>query len=194
MADVYKFKIQLKDLEQTIWREMEISSLATISKLGYAVLAAFEATGSHLFDIECKGKVYPIFSEEPVVDDRNPYIVKLSKLELAVGDKLTLKYDYGAGWEFILELIDVQLMKRGTGTHYPYVTDGRGRGIIEDIFPFELLDIIEHIDKTGELPKVLDMSLGCERAWDYRDFNLGTCNMLFKDQVLNIQYTYEEEK
>ena len=26
----------------------------------------------------------------------------------------------------------------GTATHYPYITDGKGKGIIEEISPYEL--------------------------------------------------------
>ena len=49
MADVYKFKVKLREMEEYIWRDIEITSVSTVSKLGYAILAAFEAEGSHLF-------------------------------------------------------------------------------------------------------------------------------------------------
>lgn len=56
MADVYKFKVKLVDFENIIWRDIEITSVSSVAKLGYAVIAAFEGTGSHLFNIRHKDK------------------------------------------------------------------------------------------------------------------------------------------
>lgn len=194
MADVYKFKVSLVNLENIIWRDIEITSVSSVAKLGYAVLATFESTGSHLFNIRCKGKHYEIvfeddFPDEPVID---PIKTKLSSLNLSVGDLLDMEYDYGAGWEFSIELVSVTEMKRGMGNHYPYVTDGKGKGIIEDISPYELMDIVEKTNSDGTLPKMYDCFLRKEINWDYRDFDLEFCNMFIKDNLINIQCGYEE--
>ena len=195
MADVYKFKVRLCELENIIWREIEITSVSSVAKLGYAVLAAFESTASHLFNIRLDGKRYEIlfeddgFNEEPAID---PIRTKLSTLKLKVGNKLTMEYDYGAGWKFEIELLSITEMKRGAGTHYPYVTDGKGKGIIEDISPYELAEIIEKTDMNGILPKITDMYSGKEREWNYRKFDLEFCNVFFKDNVLKVQLAYEE--
>ncbi|MBS7008777.1 plasmid pRiA4b ORF-3 family protein [Anaerostipes sp.] len=195
MADVYKFKVSLCELEDIIWREIEISSISSTAKLGYAVLAAFESTASHLFNIKYKGKRYEIvfeendFDYEPAID---PIKTKLSALNLSVGDKLNMEYDYGAGWEFEIELLSVVEMKRGAGTHYPYVTDGRSKGIIEDTSPYELIEIVEKTDRDGILPQILNLYSGKEVPWDYREFDLEYCNMFFKDRVQQIQDAYEE--
>lgn len=194
MADVYKFKVRLKELESTIWRDIEITSVSSVAKLAYAVLAAFESTASHLFNIKYKGERYEIEFEEnkydfePAID---PIKTKLSALKLKLGDVLKMEYDYGAGWEFSIKLISKTEMKRGTGTHYPYVTDGKGKGIIEDAFPFEIVQIIEKTYKDGSLPKIHDIFSNREVEWDYREFDLEYCNMFFKDNILKIQYAYE---
>lgn len=195
MADVYKFKVRLCELESTIWRDIEITSVSSVAKLGYAVLAAFESTASHLFNIRCNGKRYEIVFEENDFDDDpaiDPIKTKLSVLKLSVGDTLTMEYDYGAGWKFEIELLSVTEMKRGAGTHYPYVTDGKGKGIIEDTSPYELAEIIEKTDEDGTLPQITDMYSGKEKMWDYRDFNLEYCNVFFKDNVWRTQSAYEE--
>jgi len=195
MADIYKFKVRLCELESIMWRNIEITSVSSVAKLGYAVLAAFESTASHLFNIKFKGKRYEIifedddFNEEPAID---PIITKLSALKLNAGDKLSMEYDYGAGWEFEIELLSVSEMKRGAGTHYPYVTDGKGKGIIEDTSPYELAEIVEKIDHDGTLPRIADMYSGKENEWDYREFNLEYCNVFFKDNVWRIRCAYEE--
>lgn len=194
MADVYKFKVRLKSLEDVIWRDIEITSVSSVAKLGYSILAAFESTASHLFAIKFNGKRYeilfeePDFIEEPIID---PIKTKLSVLKLKVGDILTLEYDYGAGWEFTLELVSITEMKRGRGTYYPYVTNGKGKGFIEDTSPYELIEIIHRTDKEGVTPKVYDVFLKKEKEWDYRDFDLEYCNAFFKDKIYRIQEAYE---
>ena len=49
----------------------------------------------------------------PAID---PIATKSRILCLSVGDVLTLKYDYGAGWDLSIELVSVTEMKKGTGT------------------------------------------------------------------------------
>ena len=194
MADVYKFKVRLKELETIIWRDIEITSVSSVAKLGYAILAAFESTASHLFNIRCNGKRYEIifedddFGDEPAID---PIRTKLSTLKLSVGDNLDMEYDYGAGWEFSIELLSIEEMKRGRGTHYPYVMDGKGKGIIEDTSPYQLLEEIKHTDQTGEVPRAVEIFSGEEKDWDYRDFDLEYCNMFFKEYVWKIECAYE---
>jgi len=195
MADVYKFKVRLCELENVIWRDIEITSVSSVAKLGYAVLAAFESTASHLFNIRHNGKRYEIVFEEDDFGDEpaiNPINTKLSTLNLGIGDELSMEYDYGADWEFKIELLSITDMKRGAGTHYPYVTDGKGRGIIEDASPYELVEIVGKTDREGALPKIMDMYSGKEVLWDYRKFDLEYCNVFFKDNVWKMQCAYEQ--
>lgn len=194
MADVYKFKVAIKEVPDKIWRDIEISSLSSVAKLGYTILASFEAAASHLFNIKFNGKRYEIvieddFEFEPVID---PIKTKLSALKLSIGDLLEMEYDYGASWKFTIKLVAITEMKKGSGNHYPYVTAGQGRGIIEDRPPFELAEIIEKTDKTGILPQVCDNFLDEEIEWDYRKFDLEFCNIILKREIEAIQYAYEE--
>lgn len=195
MADVYKFKVGLCELENDMWRDIEITSVSSVAKLGCAVLGAFESTASHLFNIRFDGIRYEIvfkeddFDDEPAID---PIKTKLSTLKLSVGDKLSMEYDYGAGWEFEIELLSITEMKRGAGTHYPDVTDGKGKGISEDTLPYELAEMIKKTDKNSTLPVIMDMYSDKEVSCDYIKFDLEYCNVFFKDKVLKMQNTYEE--
>jgi hypothetical protein len=128
------------------------------------------------------------FDDEPAV---NPIKTKLSALKPGVGDTLTMEYGYGAGWEFEIELLSITEMKRGAKTHYPYVADGKGRGIIEDTSPYELAEIVIKTDADGILPKITDMYSGEMSEWDYRDSDLEYCNIFFKGNVWEIQNAYE---
>ena len=195
MAEVFKFKVKLIEMEDVIWRDIEISSLNSVVKLGYSILAAFEAQASHLFSIKYSGNKYEImiegmddFGNEPAID---PIATKLRTLCLSVGDVLTLEYDYGAGWEFLIELLSITEMKKGAGTHYPYITDGNGKGIIEDTSPHELVLIKETTDKSGIGTKIFDVYSNKEILWDYREFDLKYANYFLKDEIYKIQSAYE---
>ena len=193
MADVYKFKVQLANLPEKIWRDMKITSVSSVAKLAYAILAAFEGQANHLYNIQYNGKRYETafdeaFFGEPAID---PVKTKLSALKLCVGDTLHMEYDYGAGWEFVIELLSITEMKRGRGSHYPCVTDGQGKGIIEDASPYELEEMIETIDQTGEIPTIYDIDLDQDVPWDYREFDSINCNILMRCNLTDIQGAYE---
>ena len=64
MADVYRFKVRLRELEDYIWRDIEITSVSTVAKLVYAILAAFEAEGSHLFCMKFGDERYEIVFDD----------------------------------------------------------------------------------------------------------------------------------
>lgn len=194
MAEVYKFKVRLSELENYIWRDIEITSLSSVAKLGYAILAAFSGTASHLFCINANDKRYEfIYEDADLSEDEifNPVITKLSSLKLNIGDRLTMEYDYGAGWNFDIELVSISEMKKGTRTHYPYITDGKGNGIIEDTSPGMLIEYIEQTEKEGILPTYYDMELDMEAEWDYRKCDLEYLNALYKFRISMIKDAYE---
>lgn len=193
MAQVYKFRIELKDISVPIWRDIEISSLASVAKLGYAVIAAFEAAASHLFYIKNKQKAYEVF--HPAVErnakTKNATKTKLIQLALSIGDVLEMAYDYGAGWEFTMELVEITEMRKGNGGHYPYITDGQGKGIIEDFFVPQLEELIIQTQQTGVIPTVYSSQYERELLWDYTDFDVEFWNVIFKSNIMWIQDAYE---
>lgn len=195
MTEVYKFKVKLSKLEDKIWRDIELSSASSVAKLGYAVLAAFEAEGSHLFCIKFKGDRYEIicddFYEDFGIKTMDPTSKKLSSLKLQIGDRMEMEYDYGAGWCFDFELISVEPMKKGMGTHYPYVTDGAGWGIIEALSIGEWVDYITKTDETGVKPIYYDV-YGKEVTWDYQRFNIKALNSLLKGNIQLMEENYED--
>lgn len=200
MADVYKFRVKLQELEKYLWRDIEVSSLSTLAKLAYSILASYQAQGSHLFGITYNNFKYEFDYDNDMFDSLDddiedvisPNITKISSLKLKVGDRMEMEYDYGAGWTFDIELVSISPMEKGRGTHYPYITDGAGWGIIEDTCPGDLIDYIKQIDETGVLPKFEPHSMPfCTAAWDYRRFDTETINALLKGEVQQLQDAYE---
>ena len=162
MAFVYKFKVKLTESDS--WRDIEVTSVSSIAKLAYAVLAAFSADASHLFCISFKGNTYGVFEETN--DIQKLENIKLKDLNFTVGDVLSLEYDLGVGWQFDIELLSITEMQKGTGTHYPYITDGMGQGIAEE-------------KVSGEKQET--------KVW-----NLDIENKFFKDGIEEIRAAYED--
>ncbi|MGM9552034.1 MAG: plasmid pRiA4b ORF-3 family protein [Clostridia bacterium] len=108
-----------------------------------------------------------------------------------MGDTMELEYDYGAGWFFDIELICVKPMVKGTGNHYPYVTDGAVLGIIEGFSAGEWAEYIKTVDKTGVPPIYYDVFYK-EVIWDYKRFDIDITNALLKRTVKRMKRIYED--
>lgn len=206
-VSVYKFRVELEELENYFWREIEVTSGRSVAHLAYTILASYRGLAMHLFCIETEDKHYEIDFEgdlEDYIRDKeivDPVLTKLEKMKLNIGDKFKMKYDYGAGWCFNIELVETSPLARGKGSSYPKVLAGAGRGIIEDAYPYELLDYIKQIDNGGELPMVLNGANRWEE-WDYREFVIKFySDSLLRGDIQRIQdayevpryYTYEDE-
>lgn len=196
MTNVYTFKIKYVGCEDKIWREAQISSNAHLCDLGYMILATFDTMAYHLFNISYKGVTFELPSdEESISEDKCLFFVKLSELNLQIGDKLTMNYDFGCDQEFEIEVTDIQPMGRGQGRAYPKILAGEGKGIIDDMSANALAELIQQIDKTG--------SSGIQYAgdgiisdnmlkWDYRNYNIEYDNCLLKGIIARIAEGYEE--
>ena len=190
MAKIYTFHIVYEGCKNKIWRDIQISSTNTLAALGYCVLASFDTMAYHLFYIKCKGIRYETgiddFSEEPLLSE-----VKLSELSLQKGEKLEMLYDYGCEQEFTIIVTDVLPMPKGSGRAYPKVIAGEGRGILDDMPSFELMEIIKKTDETGKTDFVITDEDGYEMVWDYRDYRLDCDQALIKGEVEAIRRGYE---
>ena len=80
-------------------------------------------------------------------------------------------------------------MKRGRGRRYPYVLDGAGRGIIDDMPCEELKELVAQIDRNGETDQPIyyqDRRI----PWEYRWFDLTCINYLLKGDIEAIEDGY----
>lgn len=190
-TQVYTFKITYEGCNNKIWRTFEVSSNYDLARLGYMILASFDTKAYHLFTIEHKGIVYETAIENcgdsPLLQD-----VKLSSLNLQIGEHLKMIYDFGCEQVFDIEFMCAVNMLRGKGTSYPKVIDGVGRGIIDDMHVDELMEIIKATDKSGKSDFKVWVSETHEIIWDYRDYNIKYDNALLKGEILTIQENYED--
>lgn len=195
MAKVLTFKVGIEGLEDKIWRKIEITDRRTVADLAYTILATFDSLAYHLYNIIYDNKIYDCwvcieddYSDIPKV---NATITKLKDLELKENDTMEMEYDYGSTTNFKITYLGCTDLERGKGSHYPYVVDGEGRGMLDDICDFELKEIVEDTDKKGYSEHYF--TPGYERTikYDYRNFNIKNNNALLKGLVLEIKNGYE---
>ena len=186
---VYTFHIAYEGLEDRIWRKAEVSSNYRLDQLGYMVLAAFDTMAYHLFEFFSGDGRFEIPDEDAPFEQIDMAYLKLHQLGLKIGDRIRMDYDFGTTQTFWLELVAVDDMKRGWGRRYPYVLDGAGRGIIDDMSCEELSELIAQIDRTGKTDEPIYYQ---ERriSWDYRWFDLDCMNSLLKGEIEMIEEGY----
>ena len=195
MTQIYTFRIAYRGCEEKIWRVAEVSSNNTLAQLGYTILVTFDTLAYHLFSISCKGISYELDTDEEEIDDALRLCrVKLSALNLQIGDQLVMTYDFGCEQIFDIELTGVQDMPRGHGRAYPRIAEGEGRGIIDDLPADELLKMIREIDRTGVSRFQYMTPYEKMIHWDYRNYDLEIDNALLKGDVNQVQFAYEERE
>jgi len=196
MTKVLTFKVEIEGLEDKIWRKIEITNKRAVADLAYAILATFHSLTYHLYDIEYKNKFYDcwvcIEDDHRGVELVNAVITKLGDIGLKEKDTMRMEYDTGSTTTFKITYLGESEFKKGNGMHYPYVIDGAGYGMIDDITIEELKDIVEDIDKKGKSDYyVLDISGRNKINYDYRNFNLEKNNLHIRRYFRKIKYGYE---
>lgn len=197
MSKVLTFKVEIKELEDKIWRKIEITDTKTIADLAYTILATFDSLAYHLYDITYEDRIYDCWTcmdDYPLKENiLNAVTTKLSKINLKEKDKMIMEYDKGTPTDFVITYIDSKEIERGNGRHYPYIIDGSGRGMIDDIASYKLKEIVNDIDKKGYSEHYF--TPGYERTikYDYRDYDIKGDNILLKGKIEEIKYAYEEE-
>ena len=186
---VYTFHITYEGLEEKIWRKVEVSSNYRLDQLGYMVLAAFDTLAYHLFEFYYDDDRFEIPNEDAPFEQIDMANFKLHQLDLKLGDRIRMDYDFGTTQTFWLKLIEIADMKRGWGRRYPYVLDGAGRGIIDDMSCEELSELVAQIDRNGKTDEPIYYQ---ERMmpWDYRWFDLDCINSLLKGEIELIEEGY----
>lgn len=198
-VQIYTFKITYADCDNKIWRIAAVSSNYTLAKLGYMILASFDTMAYHLFEMKFKGTTY-FLTEEDFEDlpnyDNERYdlfgVHKIGTLGLNVGDTIQMTYDLGCCQVFNIELLEINDMLRGHGTAYPKIVDGAGRGIVDDMPAFELLEAIRKTDENGHSEIYYSSSCSDNAPeWDYRNYRVDWDNTLLKGIIDRIRDGYE---
>lgn len=198
-VQIYTFKITYADCDNKIWRIAAVSSNYTLSELGYMVLATFDTMAYHLFEMKYKGTTFFLTEEDfedlPYNEDE-PYdllgLYKIGKLGMNIGDTIEMTYDFGCEQVFNIELLEIGDMPKGHGRAYPKILNGAGRGIVDDMPAFELLEAIKKTDADGHSDIFYSNSgFNDPPEWDYRDYDINADNCLLKGIIDRIRDGYE---
>lgn len=197
-TQIYTFKITYTDCENKIWRIAEVSANNTLAQLGYMVLATFDTMAYHLFEMEYNGITYFLTEEdfEDLPCDIDYDLMCENKLKTTIykiGEHIKMTYDMGCEQDFDIELIAISDMLKEQRMAYPRIIDGAGRGIIDDMPAFDLLELIHRIDETGISDVCYDSSGNSDdKLWDYRNYNFDTDNRTLKGKIRLIKAGFEE--
>ena len=196
MTKVLTFKVEIDGLENKIWRKIEITDRRTVADLAYSILASFNSLAYHLYSINYKEKIYDcwvcIEDDHSEIPPINAVITKLSSLGLKENDHMEMEYDTGSTTMFKITYLDSRPFEKGNGMHYPYIIDGKGSGMIDDITSDELKKVVDDIDKKGKSNYyALEMDGRRSKIYDYRNFDLSKNNLQVRRYFYKIKYGYE---
>ena len=196
MTKVLTFKVEIDGLENKIWRKIEITDRRTVADLAYSILASFNSLAYHLYSINYKEKIYDcwvcIEDDHSEIPPINAVITKLSGLGLKENDHMEMEYDTGSTTMFKITYLDSKPFEKGNGMHYPYIIDGKGSGMIDDITSDELKKVVDDIDKKGKSNYyALEMDGRRSKIYDYRKFDLSKNNLQVRRYFYKIKYGYE---
>lgn len=198
MTKVLTFKVEIEGLETKIWRKIEITDSKTVADLAYTILASFDSLAYHLYKIIHDGKRYDCMVCKEVYDSRNPFIdatkAKLSEVDFLSDNKMKMKYDYGSPTIFVITYLGEKNLEMGHGTHYPYIIDGQGHGMLDDISSYNLLDIVNDTDEKGKSEHYYTPGYEKDEIYDYRNYDIEYDNCFLKEKFKNIKDGYERHE
>lgn len=201
--NLYTFRAEVLDYPKDSWRDIQILSTQTFGELAVAVLAAFEAQGSHMWNLETSDAYfeYNLDSQTANLYRKNGAIAvepddkTIGELNFKKGEQLKLDYDYGTTWTFILTVTKVEPAAGSKASSYPRVSGGHGPRMLDDVDPFVLRDLMK-FQKKGETiadhPELEDLLGEEDIGWRYDDFDLGKLRRSFRDNYKKMLKGYRE--
>ncbi len=194
MAKIFTFQVGIEGLEDKIWRKIEITDRRTVADLAYTILATFDSLAYHLYDIKHGNDRYDCMIDPLDLREYNfkdAVRTKLSDVDFEKNNKMIMEYDFGSTTTFIITFLESRNIEKYNGNHYPYIVDGAGRGMIDDMCDFELKEVVEDIDKKGYSDHFFTPGYERKIKYDYRYFNIKNNNALLKGEILDIKNGYE---
>jgi hypothetical protein len=160
--EIFQLRISLLGSEPEIWRTIQISADASLSRLHKAIQSAFDWEDSHLHEF---------------TTIKHEKINKKQKLKevLRVGKKIIYTYDFGDCWEHLIIVESRQ--SPDSEKKYPCCIDGKNHAPFEDIggiFGYlDILDALQDPDHPSyeDYMQIVEDETGT-REFDPTKFNL----------------------
>lgn len=183
-----KFDLYVNGLKKEINRKINVNDNMTMQSFCEHVIVSINGTCKHLYQLTINyeysflgpGCNIMYGEMEEMMDN-----LKLSDLDLNVGDELLLNYNFRMDWEIIIK---VKKVEEGFFKRDFEVTAGKGQGILEDIGNIQLIkDCIN--GEVDELDKRVYSSIYKEFA-EFLDKKFDISNI--NEQIDNYLENYRE--
>lgn len=186
---IYRIKVSLDGVDDKIYRIYDITATSYLSTVAYMILGSFNTLAYHLYSFNINGDIYHCGIAEEDIDgyEIDAKRVTLNQLNLQKEDKFHLTYDFGCDWQFTIQVLDI--LEKNKEKTYPYIVEGKGKGIIEDEGIFTLQEIIKENDKGKKVYKYDD---DFEIEFDYKEFDLEKLNQDLSKEIRKIKNGFEK--
>lgn len=127
----YTIYVELSDYHPKMWRRFTVSGDTRLDMLCFAILAAFNADGHHLFELHQGNTHYQL----PILDSgfgQSKDITQSWVGDCNLDHEYNLIYDFGDMWNFKIKFEEVK-PKRLPAHTSPKIVGGFGTGILDDI-------------------------------------------------------------
>lgn len=127
---VFRFRLQLLEIEPPIWRCLEVPANFTFLQLHRVIQAALGWEDCHLHLFQAAKTRIGDPNPEWDLDCLDEGELRLGEFPLHLGNELEYEYDFGDGWRHLLLLEGMFLAEEGVS--YPRCTAGEGACPPED--------------------------------------------------------------
>lgn len=178
--------IKLNGLEEEINRVIEIPNVCTLSDLAYAVLVAFQAEGSHLFNVIYKKVSYSSDADDSAELYASETMVQ--NLNLRKGASLEVWYDFGDNYTFNIKVKDVKKNDSLPSEESYKILEGKGYGIWEDNhYPLDLY----YSDKKAFKTYIEECGIEEDYFPIHETFDLKEDNEMYFPLIQRMKMSYE---
>ena len=127
-------RIELRDLEPTIWRRVDVPLSSSLAALNDIIQVSFHWQDYHLYEFVVCERVYCVPTDEDEFYDRKVYKASAIRLRTLVErgvDRFLYVYDFGDDWRHNVFVEEVRDGDRDT--EYPSLVNGARRCPPEDV-------------------------------------------------------------
>ena len=192
MSKILRFRVNIKGLDDKMYRLIEISEKSTIADFAYTILASFNSLAYHLYYFHYNEEIYDsmvCYEKDKGLLDATTKVLK--DIKFTKEDIISMDYDSGNPIYFEIQYVGHKDMKKGYYDVYPYINDGEGNGMLDDVSGEQLVDIVNDIDIKGESRYNYPSGYQRDDVYDYRNYSLSLDNYQLKERIKLIKYGYE---
>ena len=131
LRSIYQIKVTLQDVSLPIWRRVQIDSTSSLEDCHSALQIAMGWENNHLHEFVKDGVRYGVPDEEFSNNTEDEQDFRLQQLLKVEKDSLIYLYDFGDGWEHVVEL--EKILPFSIETKLPECIDGSRMGPPEDV-------------------------------------------------------------